>query len=148
MVQPDFMLYTTDKIRRWLGEGTLARVKPKIHRTETVQSWKRQKSMLGRLFSVVSACFATPMDIFNCRNNILEHLLHISFRAKPPPTSCSSLFAKMPLKSAASPPIFGASPLFGALGLATLLRFSCPALDGKVGNMAVDLGLGSSLKYG
>lgn len=52
----------------------------------------------------------------------------------------------MPLKSAASPPIFGASPLFGALGLATFLLFSCPAFEGKVGNMAVDFGRGSSLK--
>lgn len=44
-------------------------------------------------------------------------------------------------------PIRGASPLFGALGLATLLLFSWPALLGKVGNIAVLFGLGSSLKY-
>lgn len=74
--------------------------------------------------------------------------LYISFRAKPPPISCSSLLANIPLKSAASPAIFGASPLLGALGLATLLLFSCPAFEGKVGNIAVDLGRGSSLKYG
>jgi len=54
----------------------------------------------------------------------------------------------MLLKSAASPVIFGASPRFGALGLAKRLRFSCPALDGNVGNMALDLGRGFSSKYG
>ena len=70
----------------------------------------------------------------------------MSFNAKPPPTSSSSLSANMPLKSAASPEILGASPRFGALGLATRLLFSCPAFEGKVGNMAVDFGLGSSLK--
>lgn len=35
----------------------------------------------------------------------------------------------------------------GALGLAWRLFFSWPALDGNVGNMAVGLGRGSSLKY-
>ena len=72
----------------------------------------------------------------------------MSLSEKPAPVSSCSLPAKMPLKSAMSPPIRGASPLLGALGLATLLRFSCPALDGNVGNMAVDFGFGSSLKYG
>ena len=73
---------------------------------------------------------------------------YISFNEKPPPTSSSSLLPNIPLKSAAPPSILGASPLFGALGLATLLLFSCPAFDGNVGNIAVDFGLGSSLKYG
>ena len=73
-------------------------------------------------------------------------IVYMSFNAKPPPTSSLSLSANMPLKSAASPVILGASPRFGALGLATRLLFSCPAFEGKVGNMAVDLGLGSSLK--
>lgn len=35
----------------------------------------------------------------------------------------------------------------GALGLACRLFFSWPAFDGKVGNMAVGFGRGSSLKY-
>lgn len=87
-----------------------------------------------------------------CRYDVktagLEYTHHISFKANPPPTSSSSLLANMPLKSTASPASRGASPLFGALGLATLRLFSCPAFDGKVGNMAVDFGLGSSLKYG
>ena len=71
---------------------------------------------------------------------------YISFNANPPPTSSVSLSAKIPLKSAASPAILGASPLFGALGLASLLLFSWPAFEGNVGNMAVLLGFGSSLK--
>lgn len=71
---------------------------------------------------------------------------YISFNANPPPTSSVSLSAKIPLKSAASPAILGASPLFGALGLANLLLFSWPAFEGNVGNMAVLLGFGSSLK--
>jgi len=54
----------------------------------------------------------------------------------------------MPLKSATCPSSLGASPLFGALGLTILLRFSWPAFEGKVGNIAVDFGFGSSLKYG
>ena len=79
---------------------------------------------------------------------ILQLMLqaYISFNANPPPTSSVSLLAKIPLKSAASPAILGASPLFGALGLASLLLFSWPAFDGNVGNMAVLLGFGSSLK--
>ena len=72
--------------------------------------------------------------------------VYISFNENPPPTSSVSLFAKRPLKSAASPAILGASPLFGALGLASLLLFSWPALEGNVGNIAVLLGFGSSLK--
>lgn len=71
---------------------------------------------------------------------------YINFNAKPPPISSVSLSAKMPLKSAASPAITGASPRFGALGLATLLLFSWPAFEGKVGNIAGLLGFGSSLK--
>lgn len=51
----------------------------------------------------------------------------------------------MPSKSPSSR---GASPRLGALGLTKRRLFSCPALDGKVGNMAVDLGRGSSVKYG
>ena len=72
--------------------------------------------------------------------------VYISFKANPPPISSASLFAKMPLKSAASAAILGASPLFGALGLASLLLFSWPAFEGNVGNIAVLLGFGSSLK--
>ena len=72
--------------------------------------------------------------------------VYISFNANPPPTSSVSLFAKISLKSAASPAILGASPLFGALGLANLLLFSWPAFEGNVGNIAVLLGFGSSLK--
>ena len=76
-------------------------------------------------------------------------LNQISFRAHPAPFSSSSRPAKMPRKSAPLASMRGAaSPRRGALGLATrFLRFSCPALDGKVGNMALDLGFGSSLKY-
>lgn len=51
----------------------------------------------------------------------------------------------MELKSASS---FGASPLIGALGLATLLLLSCPALEGKVGNMLVAFGRGSCVNQG
>jgi hypothetical protein len=68
--------------------------------------------------------------------------------ANPPPTSSLSRPAKIPLKSIPSPLSFGASPLFGALGLAILLLFSWPALDGNVGNIAVDFGRGSSLNHG
>ena len=68
---------------------------------------------------------------------------YINFKLKPAPISSSSLPAKIPLKS---PSILGASPLFGAFGLATLLLFSWPAFEGNVGNKAVDFGLGSSLK--
>lgn len=71
---------------------------------------------------------------------------YISFNANPPPTSSVSRFSKIPLKSAASPAILGAFPLFGALGLASLLLFSWPAFEGNVGNIAVLLGFGSSLK--
>ena len=71
---------------------------------------------------------------------------YISFNANPPPTSSVSLFVNIPLKSAATPAILGASPLFGALGLANLRLFSWPAFEGNVGNMAVLLGFGSSLK--
>lgn len=39
-------------------------------------------------------------------------------------------------------------PRTGASGVACRLRFSWPALDGNVGNIAVGLGLGSSRKYG
>ena len=72
--------------------------------------------------------------------------IYISFNAKPPPTSSVSLFANIPLKSVASPAIFGAFPLLGALGLTTFLLFSWPAFEGKVGKIAVLLGFGSSLK--
>lgn len=72
---------------------------------------------------------------------------YISFSWNPAPESSSSLPAKIPLKSA-DPSILGASPLIGALGLATFLLFSWPALEGNVGNMAVDLGFGFSSKYG
>ena len=44
--------------------------------------------------------------------------------------------------------ILETSPRFGAFGVATFLRFSCPALDGNVGNRLVGLGLGFSSKYG
>ena len=71
---------------------------------------------------------------------------YISFNTNPPPTSSVSLLANIPLKSVASPAILGASPLCGALGLASLLLFSWPAFDGNVGKMAVLLGFGSSLK--
>lgn len=72
---------------------------------------------------------------------------YISFNLNPAPISSSSLPANIPLKSASSPSL-GAAPLIGAFGLATRLRFSCPAFDGNVGNIAVDFGFGSSLKYG
>jgi hypothetical protein len=53
----------------------------------------------------------------------------------------------MPIRLKSTFPKPGASPLFGALGLTAPLRiFSCPALDGNVGNIAVDFGFGSSLK--
>ena len=42
----------------------------------------------------------------------------------------------------------GASPRLGALGLATLLLFSWPAFEGKVGNIADDFGRGFSWKKG
>lgn len=74
--------------------------------------------------------------------------LHPNLSAKPAPTSSLSLSAKMPLKSNPSPLILGASPLLGALGLAALLLFSCPALLGNVGNIASALGRGSSLNQG
>lgn len=84
---------------------------------------------------------------------MLEKLLshastHLSFKAKPPPTSSASLPAKILLKSSPSPLILGASPLFGALGEAAFLRFSWPAFDGKVGNMAVGFGRGFSVNQG
>lgn len=44
-------------------------------------------------------------------------------------------------------PRSGAAPRIGALGLACRRFFSWPALEGNVGNMAVGLGRGSSLKY-
>lgn len=47
-----------------------------------------------------------------------------------------------------SPSILGAFPLIGALGLATRLLFSCPALLGNVGNISLLFGFGSSLTYG
>lgn len=72
---------------------------------------------------------------------------HTNLRLNPAPASSFSLPAKIPLKSASSPS-FGASPLFGAFGVAIFLRFSCPALEGKVGNISLDLGLGFSSKYG
>lgn len=72
----------------------------------------------------------------------------MSLSWKPAPDSSFSRPAKIPLKSAISPPILGASPLFGALGLTIFLLFSWPAFEGNVGNMAADLGFGSSLKYG
>lgn len=69
-----------------------------------------------------------------------------NFNSHPAPPS-SPLPPKIPPKSTLSPPAL--SPLLGALGLATLLLLlrSCPALLGNVGNMAVLLGFGSSLKY-
>ena len=71
---------------------------------------------------------------------------HINFKLNPPPICSSFLSANMPVKSAASPAMRGASPRFGALGLAALLLFSSPAFDGKVGNIAVDFGFGVSWK--
>lgn len=51
----------------------------------------------------------------------------------------------MELKST-SPPNPGAAPRIGATGLARLLLFSCPALLGNVGNIAVGFGRGFSAK--
>jgi hypothetical protein len=87
--------------------------------------------------------------------NTSQQFMHIvlrkppypTFNRNPRPTSSSSLPCRMPLKSN-SPFNPGASPLTGALGLAIFLLFSCPALDGNVGNILVSLGLGFSSKYG
>lgn len=70
---------------------------------------------------------------------------YINFKLNPPPFSSSSRPANIPLKSILCRP--GASPRIGAFGVCRLL-FSIPALEGKVGNMAVLFILGSSLKYG
>ena len=72
---------------------------------------------------------------------------HTKLRRNPAPASSFSRPANNPLKSADSP-IFGASPLLGALGVGIFLLFSCPAFEGKVGNISLDFGLGFSPKYG
>ena len=74
----------------------------------------------------------------------MSDYVYTIFNRKPPPTSSLSLPEKIPLKSSN----FGASPLFGALGLVILCLFSWPAFEGKVGNIVVLFGFGSSLKYG
>ena len=84
----------------------------------------------------------------NVRLMIHESFVYISFSRNPAPASSFSRPANIPLKSAPSTSIRGASPLLGAFGLANLRLFSCPALDGNVGNMAADFGLGFSSKYG
>lgn len=83
---------------------------------------------------------------FQERSTSVRHRVQANFSWKPPPLSSTSLPLNIELKST-SPGSPGASPRIGALGLAWRLRFSCPALDGNVGNIAVGFGLGSSLKY-
>ena len=73
----------------------------------------------------IAAQFEGRREIWSLESTIrLVPHAYISFNANPPPTSSVSLFVKIPLKSAASPTILGASPLFGALGLANFLLFS------------------------
>lgn len=83
-------------------------------------------------------CWVDPWTGYNNSYN------HTNRKLNPPPFSSSSLPPNIPPKSPA--PSIGASPLFGALGLATLRRFSWFALLGKVGKREGWAGLGSSLK--
>lgn len=78
----------------------------------------------------------------------LEFWLYTNRKLNPAPDSSPSLAAKILLKSVASAPSKGAAPRIGALGLAIRLRFSWPALEGKVGNISGALGRGFSSKYG
>src|SRR5256885_142092 len=85
-----------------------------------------------------------PPHIILLLSHISGYSPQISFSENPPPFSSSSLPANIPLKSSAL--ISGTLPLTGAFGVPLLLLFSCPALLGKVGNISVLFGFGSSLK--
>lgn len=70
-----------------------------------------------------------------------------SLSVKPAPDSAASLSIPPPNTFAKSSR-GASSPLLGASGVSLFLLFSIPALDGKVGNISLDFGFGSSRKYG
>lgn len=95
----------------------------------------------GSFLTLSVTCFVEVSLRYRIRVYVyLTDFIQPSLNANPAPISSVSFPPKIELKS---PSNFGASPLIGAFGLATRLLLSCPAFDGKVGNILVALGRGS-----